>query len=42
MITKEYFVLTFQGEKGEAGMPGRDGNPGIKVFMLCILLLIYK
>ena len=34
MVTKEYFGLIFQGEKGEAGMPGRDGNPGIKVFCI--------
>ena len=40
MVTNEYFVLIFQGEKGEAGIPGRDGNLGIKVFMFGILLSI--
>ena len=32
------FFFICQGDKGEVGMRGLDGNPGVKVSLFCILL----
>ena len=36
------FFFIFQGDKGEVGMRGLDGNPGIKVLIIVLYFITCK